>query len=778
MLEKIKNKKGFTLVELIVYVGILSVSAGILSFILQTTVDTHIKESERNTVSGQLTFATQTIQRLVRESSVIDMIPGEATSTLKLKMSDSDTNYTDLYTIVYLEDGKMYLRENSEDPKPITNNTVNVDSLSFTKMVDYPSKDTVQIDIAMTGVAQSGGQVVTRALRSAVSRASAVTFDSDLIPGADNTYQVGNSSYKWQNANFSGDVSVDGQVDAGQLCISGDCKSSWSASGVSGSGTANYITKWTGSGTLGNSFMYDDGTNIGIGIATPSSKLDVYNTSDEIMRLSRSTATSTIFKVGTDSAMVINNNGVDTLTLDSGNIGIGTTNPVAKLEVAGKIKFSGDGVNSSIFYGGKNGTGDADGRIDFYANNASNDGAGFTFYGPNYNTYSRAGALEFVTYGTAASAGYTDFINYNGSTWSRNIRITKDGSLGVGTINPGAYKLYVNGTTYFANNVSLVSNATVDGYDISDYGPYWVYGAGTNGQVWKSDGVGRGYWGTDEGGTGGVSGSGVAGYLSKWSGSSSLGYSNIYEISSGYYGIGTTSGSARLNVGGAGPSHVGIYGKDTYTLGGYGVYGEATGGGGGSGIYGKGTYGVEGNGSSYDFYASGSGTNYGPFTGAHDVLINSNELGNFKKGMIVSSTGETQLRYDNNGNISISSTLPKIKLSSSVNDSNVLGVFIKTQEPKYDFWYKLSENEKLGIVNALGEGRVLVTNINGDINSGDYITTSNIPGYGQKQNDDLLHSYTLGKAIENVDWDSIKETVNYNGKEYKYYLIGVIYVSG
>ena len=45
MLEKIKNKKGFTLVELIVYVGILSVSAGILSFILQTTVDTHIKES-------------------------------------------------------------------------------------------------------------------------------------------------------------------------------------------------------------------------------------------------------------------------------------------------------------------------------------------------------------------------------------------------------------------------------------------------------------------------------------------------------------------------------------------------------------------------------------------------------------------------------------------------------------------------------------------------------------------------------------------------------------
>jgi len=35
----------------------------------------------------------------------------------------------------------------------------------------------------------------------------------------------------------------------------------------------------------------------------------------------------------------------------------------------------------------------------------------------------------------------------------------------------------------------------------------------------------------------------------------------------------------------------------------------------------------------------------------------------------------------------------------------------------------------------------------------------------------LLHSYTLGKATENVDWKKVKETVNYEGKEYKVYLI-------
>jgi len=50
------------------------------------------------------------------------------------------------------------------------------------------------------------------------------------------------------------------------------------ASGIGGSGTANVISKWTASGTQGNSIIYDNGTNVGIGDATPSYKLDVYGT--------------------------------------------------------------------------------------------------------------------------------------------------------------------------------------------------------------------------------------------------------------------------------------------------------------------------------------------------------------------------------------------------------------------------------------------------------------------------------------------------------------------
>jgi hypothetical protein len=71
-----------------------------------------------------------------------------------------------------------------------------------------------------------------------------------------------------------------------------------------------------------------------------------------------------------------------------------------------------------------------------------------------------------------------------------------------------------------------------------------------------------------------------------------------------------------------------------------------------------------------------------------------------------------------------------------------------------------------------------VTNTNGDIEAGDYITSSDIPGCGQRQDDDLVHSYTVGKAIETVDWDAVTETVEYQARQVKAYLIAVVYTSG
>jgi hypothetical protein len=66
---------------------------------------------------------------------------------------------------------------------------------------------------------------------------------------------------------------------------------SWTTvSGISGSGTTNFIPKFTSSTAIGNSLIYDNGTNVGIGTSSPQSKLNVYGSAGTaVLTLSDST---------------------------------------------------------------------------------------------------------------------------------------------------------------------------------------------------------------------------------------------------------------------------------------------------------------------------------------------------------------------------------------------------------------------------------------------------------------------------------------------------------
>lgn len=246
-----------------------------------------------------------------------------------------------------------------------------------------------------------------------------------------------------------------------------------------------------------------------------------------------------------------------------------------------------------------------------------------------------------------------------------------------------------------------------------------------------------------------------------------------------FYGKGGNGIGCRGEADGA--NGKGVYGYatnegDVTNYGGYFIAKGIT----GRGVYASGKdYGVYALGATggYDFYAAGGGTDYGPFTGGHEVRI-APDSPPLVPGMVVSVTGAVSMRNDENGNPSLSSTMPEITAAAAPRNPAVFGVFVSESRLPEEHWYEAKENDRFGVVNALGEGRVWVCTANGPVRVGDYITTSAVPGYAQRQDDDLLHNYTLGKVTESVDWDAITETISADGQTYAVYLIAVVYTSG
>ena len=136
---------------------------------------------------------------------------------------------------------------------------------------------------------------------------------------------------------------------------------------------------------------------------------------------------------------------------------------------------------------------------------------------------------------------------------------------------------------------------------------------------------------------------------------------------------------------------------------------------------------------------------YVPFTGQHNTKLK--QFSNDLIGLIVCSTGNYILN-SHNIKIYINDSWPETILSYKQNLKSVVGVISINEEYEQQF-------EKNSIkINSVGEGGIWVSNINGNIENGDYITTSNIPGYGQKQNDDLLHNYTVAKITCDCNFTS------------------------
>ncbi|WP_419147515.1 phage tail protein [Pseudoalteromonas 'SMAR'] len=165
-----------------------------------------------------------------------------------------------------------------------------------------------------------------------------------------------------------------------------------------------------------------------------------------------------------------------------------------------------------------------------------------------------------------------------------------------------------------------------------------------------------------------------------------------------------------------------------------------------------------GGGANYDFYAVNGA--YGPFTGAHEVLLQSSAMPQPQVGDLIKNKSHLF-------NANVSNTMSFGEITSQDFDPAVIGVFVGKRELSIEQpaglinleeWYQLAYEYELATVNALGEGTMNVCGQGGDIKIGDLLCSSSMPGKAMKQPDNLVKNYTCAKAWQTVSFSTPNET--------------------
>jgi hypothetical protein len=331
---------------------------------------------------------------------------------------------------------------------------------------------------------------------------------------------------------------------------------------VTGTGTTNYVTKWTTSSNIGDSQIFDNGTNVGIGTTTLTQKFHVNGNIVLGDVLYLNSANGAIWN-SANGALRFGTNATERARFDAaGNFGIGTASPLSKLHVETSasnpfrmVRTGGSATNFGYEFGsGAIGLYDyTNSTYRYYITSGGNVGIGTTspdaklvitgsgtglakigdagFGSGNYTGISLNGTLSTSSYNFLSSP--TDVNLFINRPTGADIRfrennndqvvIASGGNVGIGTTAPVG-KLNIAGVTAFNTGLNINGN-TANGVGMS------LRNAGGNDWYIISTGSSNG---------GGANNLGFY--------NDNVGEYRLYVTSGGNVGIGTTSPSVELAV--------------------------------------------------------------------------------------------------------------------------------------------------------------------------------------------------------------------------------------
>ena len=333
------------LTKILIYITATGIIGIIITGLFIVITKIQNRRSASVEVELQTDFVLQTIQRYVKESNLINIATGTPATTLNLRLENPAKDPT----IIYLANNQVFSREASGEPVALTTDKVRVDNLIFTRTAARSGRDSLQINLVISFNSQNPEEQFIKTSNIAIDRSGTAIFNTDLNPATDGNLNLGSSQNKWRDLYLSGNLSqAGGSMTFGSL--TGDPSGSDGAiyynSGLQifrayQNGSWKDLGQWNYS-PADNSIYNSNSGNVGIGTSYPNDKLDINGTikltnfkmpagaqSNFVLTSDASGLASWRPGTGKGNWKLSGNN----IYRDGGNVGIGTNDPTAKLEI-------------------------------------------------------------------------------------------------------------------------------------------------------------------------------------------------------------------------------------------------------------------------------------------------------------------------------------------------------------------------------------------------------------------------------------------------------------